>query len=92
MMKIFVLAALAVAASANWNGEIPDVPGVSATSMEKLRQLMTPAPANKEEFKQKMEQWLSGLSEIEKAAAEAFREQMRQKHMNGQAGQAGTSN
>ncbi|RCN48271.1 hypothetical protein ANCCAN_05686 [Ancylostoma caninum] len=83
MMKIFVLAALAVAVFANWNGEIPDVPGISATSMDQLRQMMTPRPATKEEFKQKMEQWLSGLSETEKAAAEAFREQMGQKHING---------
>ncbi|EYC01558.1 hypothetical protein Y032_0106g3756 [Ancylostoma ceylanicum] len=65
-MKIFVLVALAVAVFAHWDGEIPDVPGISATSMEKLRQLMTPRPTNKEEFKQKMEQWLSGLSDTEK--------------------------
>ncbi|KHJ83461.1 hypothetical protein OESDEN_16842 [Oesophagostomum dentatum] len=84
MLKLIVLVALAAVACANWDGEIKDIPGVSAANMDKLRQLLTPRPANKEEFKAKIEQWTAGLSASEKAAAEEFREQMRQKHHTGQ--------
>ncbi|KHJ83065.1 hypothetical protein OESDEN_17239, partial [Oesophagostomum dentatum] len=84
MLKLVVLVALAAVACATWDGEIKDIPGVSAANMDKLRQLLNPRPANKEEFKAKIEQWMAGLSTSEKAAAEEFREQMHQKHHTGQ--------
>ncbi|KAL6741041.1 hypothetical protein Aduo_014337 [Ancylostoma duodenale] len=77
MLKIVVFAAMAVAVWARWNGE--DIPGISPASMEKLRQIMTPRPATREEFRKKIDQWRSGLSESERAAAEAFKQQMREK-------------
>ncbi|KAL6741040.1 hypothetical protein Aduo_014336 [Ancylostoma duodenale] len=63
-----------------WEREIEDIPGVSAENMAKLRQIMTPAPTSKEEFKQKISEWRNGLPEAEKAAAEAHRQKMRELH------------
>ncbi|CAJ0590972.1 unnamed protein product [Cylicocyclus nassatus] len=82
MMKLVVLVALAAAVFATWNGQIEDVPGVAPQNMEKLREILTSRPNNKEEFKNKMEMWLNGLTEPEKAAAYKFREEM-QAHQEG---------
>ncbi|EYC01566.1 hypothetical protein Y032_0106g3761 [Ancylostoma ceylanicum] len=70
-MRIVIFATVAVAVFARWDGE--DIPGVSAASMEKLRQIMNPRPTSREEFKQKMHQWKSGLSESERALVLAVR-------------------
>ncbi|ETN78027.1 hypothetical protein RB195_012993 [Necator americanus] len=90
MMKIVVLVVIvSTVYSEFWHGEIPDVPGVSAASMDKLRQMMTPRPTTKEGFMQVIQQWMNGLSPTEKEAAEEFGEQMRQKHHTMQPGASG---
>ncbi|VDM72730.1 unnamed protein product, partial [Strongylus vulgaris] len=50
-----------------------DIPGVSAAGMAKLREIMSTPPNGREEFKQRMDTWVSGLSPADKAAAEAHR-------------------
>ncbi|RCN48270.1 hypothetical protein ANCCAN_05685 [Ancylostoma caninum] len=80
MLRIVVFVAVAAAVFARWNGE--DIPGISPASMEKLRQIMTPRPASREEFRRKIHQWRSGLSETERAAAEAYKQQMLKKLRN----------
>ncbi|ETN78028.1 hypothetical protein RB195_012994 [Necator americanus] len=76
MKKLLVLIALMVTVYSAWDGKTPDIPGISAESMKKLREMLTPRPANKEAFKQVMEKWKSTLSATEKAAADAHREKM----------------
>ncbi|VDM79686.1 unnamed protein product [Strongylus vulgaris] len=41
MMKLVVLVALAATVFATWDGQVEDIPGVSAQNMEKLRELLT---------------------------------------------------
>ncbi|ETN78029.1 hypothetical protein NECAME_02988 [Necator americanus] len=77
MMKLFILIALAVTVFSASDGNMPDIPGVSAENMAKLRQMLNPRPANHEAFKQVIEQWKSTLSATEKAAATAHEEQMK---------------
>ncbi|KAK6753745.1 hypothetical protein RB195_012999 [Necator americanus] len=76
MMKLLVLIVLAVTVYSAWNGTMPDIPGISAESMAKLREMLNPRPANREAFKQVMEKWKGTLSATERAAADAHREQM----------------
>ncbi|CAJ0591002.1 unnamed protein product [Cylicocyclus nassatus] len=56
------------------------IPGVSDSSMDRLRQMMNPLPEGREAFQQKMDEWINSLPPADKAAAEAHREQMRQRH------------
>ncbi|KAK6753743.1 hypothetical protein RB195_012997 [Necator americanus] len=84
MMKFLVLIALAVTVYSAWDGNVPNIPGISAENMAKLRQMLNPPPANNEAWKQVMERWRSTLSATEKAAADTYREQMiRQRQQQG---------
>ncbi|EPB78427.1 hypothetical protein ANCCEY_02493 [Ancylostoma ceylanicum] len=84
MMKtvivLLMILAVVVCQQRWWEREIKDIPGVSAENMAKLRQIMTPRPTSREEFKQKITEWKNGLPEAEKAAAEAHRQKMRELH------------
>ncbi|KAK6753746.1 hypothetical protein RB195_013000 [Necator americanus] len=78
MIKLLVLIALAVTVYSAWDGQIRDIPGISAESMAKLRKMLDPRPANREAFKKVMKEWRSTLSAAEGAAADAHREKMKQ--------------
>ncbi|CAJ0590892.1 unnamed protein product [Cylicocyclus nassatus] len=56
------------------------IPGVSAASMTKLRQMMEPLPEGRGAFREKMHEWMNSLPPEDKKAAEAYREQVRQRH------------
>ncbi|CAJ0591005.1 unnamed protein product [Cylicocyclus nassatus] len=56
------------------------IPGVSAASMTKLRQMMEPLPERMGAFLEKMHEWMNSLPPEDKKAAEAYREQIRQRH------------
>ncbi|VDM69310.1 unnamed protein product [Strongylus vulgaris] len=79
MLKLFVLLTIAVVICSKKEREFKDIPGVSAANMDKLRQLMTPHPESRKEFREKMKEWMDGLPEDEKKAAEAHRDEIKKK-------------
>ncbi|ETN78031.1 hypothetical protein NECAME_02990 [Necator americanus] len=53
MIKLLVLIALAVTVYSAWDGQIRDIPGISAESMAKLRKMLdAAADAHREKMKQ----------------------------------------
>ncbi|CAJ0591027.1 unnamed protein product [Cylicocyclus nassatus] len=79
MMKLLALLALAMAVAAG-PGMMEDIPGVSQANMERLRQSLNPRPNGPEEFRRKMQEWENSLPTAERAAAQAHREQMQERH------------
>ncbi|CAJ0590971.1 unnamed protein product [Cylicocyclus nassatus] len=65
---------------------LQDIPGVSEENMTKLREIFK---SGREEFRQKMDDWLNSLPEEEKKVAEAHREEIRKRHEARRAQKAG---
>ncbi|CAJ0591022.1 unnamed protein product [Cylicocyclus nassatus] len=59
------------------------IPGVSKESMQRLHEMMRNSrPEGREAFRQRMDEWVNSLSPEERAAAEAHRQQMRERFRN----------